>query len=216
MIKLKKKPKPTILVNNEADWVDKYLKLLDGDVTIPSSIKTKYSHKQIKQVLLDETNSKCCYCESKILHIDYGDVEHLLPKSAFPEKFVEWENLSISCGKCNTNKDDYHSRSLALSNPYIDNVEKEYVFAGPIVMSKSDKASKTIRKLELNRVSLIESRSSLIFKIQPFIDSIYKTEDDDLKLMLIEDLIEYKKKDKEYSLMVKNILDLDIIDNVGS
>ena len=30
---------------------------------------------------IDETHGKCAYCESKIKHIDYGDIEHILPKN---------------------------------------------------------------------------------------------------------------------------------------
>ena len=32
---------------------------------------------------------------------------HKLPKSKFPELVCDWENLTIACPKCNTNKGDY-------------------------------------------------------------------------------------------------------------
>lgn len=210
MIKLQKLEKPKILIDNDISWTDLYIKSLNGDTSIPQSIKNKYSHKEIKNILLAETYHKCCYCESKITHIDFGDIEHILPKALFPELYVEWSNLTISCGVCNTNKSDYYSKEFPLSNPYKDNVEEEYIFAGPIVLAKSDKGNKTLKKLQLNRISLIEARTRLIHKIQPFISSINQTNDTDLRRMLIEDLRKYTEIDKEYSLMMKHVFKLEI------
>ena len=46
-------------------------------------------------------HEKCAYCESKITHVDYGDIEHYKPKSKFCELTFEWTNLLFACGICN-------------------------------------------------------------------------------------------------------------------
>jgi uncharacterized protein (TIGR02646 family) len=73
-----------------------------------------YGHPRVKAELLRMQREKCCFCESKITHIDYGDVEHYRPKGAwkqapaaacrFPGYYwlaYEWRNLLLCCGLCN-------------------------------------------------------------------------------------------------------------------
>jgi uncharacterized protein (TIGR02646 family) len=44
----------------------------------------------------------CCYCESSI----GAEVEHVRPKSLYPELTFDWLNLLLVCGSCNTVKND--------------------------------------------------------------------------------------------------------------
>ena len=44
---------------------------------------------------------KCVYCESKITIVTYGAIEHFFPKSVYPELTFDWENLMLSCDRCN-------------------------------------------------------------------------------------------------------------------
>ncbi len=73
-----------------------------------------YAAKSVKSQLIKAQHGKCCFCESCITHIDYGDVEHFRPKSAFRQKSSDplekpgyywlayrWENLFLSCALCN-------------------------------------------------------------------------------------------------------------------
>jgi uncharacterized protein (TIGR02646 family) len=48
-------------------------------------------------------HGKCAYCESKIVHIDYGHIEHFRPKSVytFRRLVFDWNNLFLACAKCN-------------------------------------------------------------------------------------------------------------------
>ncbi len=81
-------------------------------LTIKSDI---YAAPDVKQTLIDMQHSKCCFCESKITHIAYGDVEHFRPKKAVLEDeqlkrpgyywlAYTWENLLFSCELCNRRK----------------------------------------------------------------------------------------------------------------
>ena len=66
-------------------------------------VKKKYDDPLNKEALRKSTSGKCMYCESKMEHISYAHVEHIKPKSKFPELEFEWTNLGFSCQICNTN-----------------------------------------------------------------------------------------------------------------
>ncbi|MDT3498329.1 HNH endonuclease, partial [Bacillus toyonensis] len=116
MISLIKSSKPTILVEKEINWTNELLSFEESGEKVPNHIKGRYRHEEIKEALLKETYAKCAYCESKILHIDYGDIEHIIPKSIFPQKTFLWDNLTIGCAKCNQSKSNYYDDTLPLLN----------------------------------------------------------------------------------------------------
>lgn len=73
-----------------------------------------YGNAAVKTALLNMQHDKCCFCESKISHISYGDVEHYRPKGGFKQTEQEklrtpgyfwlaydWENLLLCCTLCN-------------------------------------------------------------------------------------------------------------------
>jgi uncharacterized protein (TIGR02646 family) len=75
---------------------------------------TIYGHKTVKDILKKAQHDKCCFCESKVTHISYGDVEHFRPKAGARQKrgaslerpgyywlAYEWSNLFFSCQLCN-------------------------------------------------------------------------------------------------------------------
>jgi uncharacterized protein (TIGR02646 family) len=76
-------------------------------------IYSVYSTAEIKKQLSLLSNNKCAYCESFVLAIDDGDVEHFRPKgevtlenktSLKPGYYwmgADWENLFLSCKHCN-------------------------------------------------------------------------------------------------------------------
>ena len=73
-----------------------------------------YAHKTVKDKLQLIQHNKCCFCESRIDHISFGDVEHFRPKAGYRQKAsdslarpgyywlaYEWNNLLLSCQLCN-------------------------------------------------------------------------------------------------------------------
>lgn len=52
----------------------------------------------------------CNYCENN----EATDVEHIYPKSLFPERAFRWDNYLLSCGTCNTK---YKSDGFAVFDP---------------------------------------------------------------------------------------------------
>ena len=51
-------------------------------------------------IILCSGARRCCYCEDS-----YADeVEHVWPKSLYPERAFQWENYLYVCGACNVPK----------------------------------------------------------------------------------------------------------------
>ena len=80
-----------------------------------------YSHRSVKNALLEAQRWKCCYCETKFRASSYGAVEHFRPKGAvrqhsngeleYPGYYwlaYDWTNLLVACNRCNTT----HKRNL--------------------------------------------------------------------------------------------------------
>lgn len=73
-----------------------------------------YGHADVKHALRAAQHDKCCFCESKVSHVAFGDVEHFRPKARCrrddDDAFVhpgyfwlayEWTNLLYCCEQCN-------------------------------------------------------------------------------------------------------------------
>ncbi|MFD0672655.1 HNH endonuclease [Cohnella sp. GCM10027633] len=203
-----KAEKPDILVEKEIEWTQELMNYVTLNTKIPDSVKARYRHHEIKDALLTETKNKCAYCESKITHIDHGDIEHIEPKSKVPNKTFMWSNLTIGCTKCNQNKLDYFDENLPLINPYIDTPEDKIKFVGPIPFPKDGdvRADLTIRLLKLDRPELIERRIDHINLLKPLIKEYQITDNPTLRRMVLEDLLKYTKPDKEFTLMADHLL----------
>ena len=120
MIKLEKLQEPDVLRINSDRWTKELLASKDEDVKI--KIKAKWNHRDIKTVLKKETHEKCAYCESKPLHVTFGDIEHICPKSRRFELAYKWDNLTLACEVCNGNKGSAED----LVDPYIDDLPSKF------------------------------------------------------------------------------------------
>ncbi len=73
-----------------------------------------FGHESVKKKLIEIQNDKCCFCESKVTSISYGDIEHFRPKAGYQQHDQEtlnrpgyywlaydWSNLLFSCEVCN-------------------------------------------------------------------------------------------------------------------
>jgi len=73
-----------------------------------------YGAKSIKSALLRAQHGKCAFCESKVSHVAYGDIEHFRPKAGYQQRATdglqrpgyywlayEWTNLLFACQICN-------------------------------------------------------------------------------------------------------------------
>lgn len=128
----------------------------------------------------------CSYCEQN----EAGDIEHIHPKSFFPEKTFEWENYLLACKQCNSGykldkchvldnnneiiivkrKEEPPYKTLAFINPRVEHPENfmilsldsfEFELLPGMDKKDSNKANSTLQILELNqRDVLLKTRQS--------------------------------------------------------
>lgn len=209
MIKLKKRAKPNVLVQNEQSWTTEYVNCIKNGETPSDTVKYRYKHRDIKKELEKETHGKCAYCESKITHTEYGDIEHILPKNknARPDLYVNWNNLTLACTLCNRDgKRDYYDPKAPLVNPYIDDPDDCFIFVGNIIHYKNAQGKRTIEIIKLNRAALAAQRKEILDGIQKLFDIWNNTSDIETKNALRTTLKNYCSPDKEYSAFARHFL----------
>lgn len=211
MIKLTKGPKPQILIDNADQWTAEYLAYLSAGQKPSDTIAHRYNHTDIKASLETETHEKCAYCESKFKHIDFGDIEHILPKkkTARPDLYVEWNNLTLACEVCNRiNKKDYYDPQIPLINPYIDNPDNYFLFIGAIISAKDNNTRGYITEstLDLNRSDLVVRRNERLQSINKLLFSWSQASNPTIKSTLANELKRECAPDKEYSAFVRHFL----------
>lgn len=211
MRKLTKLGKPQILIDNADIWTKEYCDCLRAGKSPSKEISTRYNEDSIKERLERETNGKCAYCESKIKHISYGDIEHILPKNkeARPDLYVEWSNLTLACEQCNrSGKRTYYNPQLLLINPYVDEPDEHFLNMGPLIMpiKGDDRAYITKQALKLNRSALVEQRTERIESVEVLLNCWEKEERQSVKAILEEQLHNEYSDDKEYTSTIKEYL----------
>lgn len=166
MIRLNKHEKPAVLAANEVAWTAEYQAYVAGGRRPPEP--ARYRHADIKEAIQRETCDKCAYCESKVPHTYFGDVEHISPKSRVPELVVTWGNLTFVCAQCNNKKRDYYDPDDPLIHPYDDEPAEHLKFYGPVCfeIAGDAKGRSSVVNLDLSRGSLVERRGDRLEKIQ--------------------------------------------------
>lgn len=213
MIKVTRSPKPTVLERNQAVWT----RALLGTTTAAQrkTAENKYRHREVKETLVKMFHGKCAYCESKVLHIDYGHIEHFRPKSRaeFRDLAFDWENLLLSCPICNgaEYKGDHFPDVVEdgpLVNPCDDNPDDhfEFVFDSTArlatIIGKTPRGRTTEKLLGLNRPDLRAYRSKSIMTL--YVLSDYSVTDP-VARALLEDAC---KDDAEYAAFARKLQEL--------
>jgi 5-methylcytosine-specific restriction endonuclease McrA len=205
MIRLQRQPMPEPLATEVRERSDQFRQLLAAGAKIPDALLDAYKIPPLKQHLRVETGDKCAYCESKIPHVDYGDVEHILAKDSRPELRLTYENLTYACSVCNTKKGKYFDEKTPLLNPFIDEPQEHLFAAGPMVLRKptSDRGHVTQKRLELNRMALIEKRAERLEAMAGLIDQATRTENPGVREVLLDQIAQECASDKEYAFIVR-------------
>ena len=172
MIRMSKGSEPKILFDNHKKWTTSLLIQLASSKKPNASLATKYRHKKIKEALVQETKGKCVYCESKILHIHHGDVEHILPKSIYANQTFTWQNLTLACEICNQNKSNNDPNLNFILNPYLHDPAMHIRFAGPWLVATTNEGENTKVLLDLNRTPLYEKRLERMQGIESILKKI--------------------------------------------
>lgn len=202
MIHLSKGPAPVWLETNRDDLTNTYS-------TAPNDSKpAPWRAPVVLESLRAESYNKCIYCESIIDDVSYAAVEHIRPKSLFPELVLSWHNLGLVCQRCNTNKGNYWSESaeLQLLDPFVDDASQHLEFVGPLIFPYQDSSRgiNTIRKLKFDtRDDLVLSKMKRIQELERRI-RLWKAElRSEYKKLLAEDIQDSLETTREYSASLK-------------
>lgn len=203
MIKLIKGPMPHVLQTKGAGWTQIVRDKLAANEPLTKTEKSRYSHPDIKAAILAETFGKCAYCESKLRHVAYGDVEHITAKNNDPELWFSWHNLTLACDICNTNK----GAKGSLIDPYGQDPEQRIVFFGhaALPVPGDEEAALTIRFLDLNRDELVGKRQERIEYLYKFLSAIAQTSNPELKEILRADFELELEDNKEYVALSRSL-----------
>jgi len=187
------------------------IKLVRPKCPYPAALERgDYKHDKNKTALKESTHGKCMYCESKILAVTYGDVEHILPKAkgAYPHLEFEWDNLGFVCAQCNNRKRDRFDTSHPHINPYDDDPADYFVALYNMIFSyrENERGELTIRDVELNRTELIEQRGARMQVIRNAILAVKGRENPTLRMSAFAELKKEADPDKEYSFFVGALL----------
>jgi uncharacterized protein (TIGR02646 family) len=117
---------------------------------------------EIRELLLEEFDHRCAYCDST-LQASMGHIDHFYPKSSFPKKAFEWNNLILSCQVCNTSKCDrfpvdVSGNSLLIYPGFDDPNQHIKELDNGLLVGVTEKGEITINLLQLNRPYLVDSR----------------------------------------------------------
>ncbi len=147
--------------------------------------KNLYKVGSVQKKLNEIYYLKCAYCEQKLLDAP-KHTEHYRPKDTYYWLAYSWDNLLLSCGSCNSSKNDdfeiknnmviYKNEKFIdihqlgksydkIEEPFIINPEKDDVLEyikydlDAIVSSNNDRVKYTIEKAcNLNRQELVQKR----------------------------------------------------------
>ncbi|MXZ91547.1 MAG: HNH endonuclease [Chloroflexi bacterium] len=95
------------------------------------------SHSSIRDEILGSAhNGACPYCNSATV----DTLDHVLPKTVYPEFSVLAQNLVPSCGTCNRKKGStcFHSSGLNLMHPYFTKVPNDAILVVDVVVTNQE------------------------------------------------------------------------------
>ncbi|MEH1923079.1 retron system putative HNH endonuclease [Nostoc sp.] len=145
--------------------------------------------------LLQEQGFICCYCGRRI-NTDDRHLEHLKPRTTYPQSALEYTNILASCQKdtvrkeplhCGKIKDKWYDDNLMISPLDVNCAEFfRYTDDGQILATNNSEkqlaAETTIDKLALNIDKLKDLRAKALEPILEIINTITEEERQDLIL----------------------------------
>lgn len=187
------------------------IKLERPDCPNPQALEGgNYNHPDNKAALKTASNNKCMYCESDVLTVDHGEIEHFRPKSIYENLTYDWENLGFVCHRCNHAKLAKFDEETPYIDPYSEDPQNHIVFCGfeAKPLRQCERGELTILDLKLNRPDLRENRIEKLKEIDAFIAAWKNKTNTTLKQRALTQLIQLAQPGNEYSSMVKSYLRL--------
>jgi hypothetical protein len=195
---------PKILTQNSSFWTADYVAAaVEGN----GGSKERWRHDDIRHALLRDSRQKCMYCESRVADVGFPNVEHVLPKSRFPEDAHRWSHLGLACVVCNVAKGDYWSSTEPVIDPYTEDPADYLVFHGDFVTAITGSVRGRVSriKLDLQRPALVASRLARLEAVLKALEE-WDVATGPLKKMLADE-IERDVDEGEYSASVYSVLE---------
>ncbi|WP_296942979.1 hypothetical protein [uncultured Massilia sp.] len=146
-------------------------------------ITAAYRSAEVKNQLVQTHFGKCAYCETRILSVSHGDVEHFRPKAKYSGESqaglgyfwlaYDWRNLFLACDMCNeTYKGTYFalmpavegliapSNRLQVGEDVETNLEENAVLIDPAV--ENPRAYLAFDVVTGEAVSVVDERVSVV------------------------------------------------------
>jgi len=159
MISLRRLDEPSVLKENKAKWLARYLEdRAKSPGKRPSS--SQYAHAEVVQTLEAMSFHKCFYCEQSTKA--GNEVDHYIEVAEDPGQAFEWTNLYLTCGGgrhgCNNkiaNASLPVANCLDPCNP-ADRPEDHLTFDDELIRARDSSARglQTIQKYRLDRPGL--------------------------------------------------------------
>ena len=121
------------------------------------------NYRAYKPWLRDDFYFQCIYCRCKEVWDSMGhhvySVDHLRPKSQYPQDALNYENLLYSCVRCNTLKGDAH---IAVDPCKVGLGEYLILSDSGLIRPRNRDGTIIIEVLRLNRPELLSFRKHLM------------------------------------------------------
>lgn len=141
------------------DWVPTYTNLQKPEKPL------------LHRTLIDEQEGLCCYCQSMVTPAD-SHIEHLQPRTLYPELQLDYDNLLCSCGRPHgaASMPDHCGHAKAEKElpitPLQPDCDVHFIYSSDGTISPADEldtaAAETIRILKLNSEELVAGRKATI------------------------------------------------------
>ncbi|MBP7864215.1 HNH endonuclease [bacterium] len=216
MIKIVKSPEPNVLKNSGSKWLQKVVTKKAAGEPIRDIVYDKFRrNKEIKITVVKDSFGKCSYCESKILAVSHGDIDHIIPLDADHTLAFEWQNLVLSCTKCNFEKLAYFSKTDPLLNPLQDEPSEHLLSEDHWIRGiPNTKGPTTEIEVGLNRGGLIEDRQEHLENLKNAITywKVLKAQNDPLMELAKRQILCAQERNKEYLFMKSNHVKNDCVE----
>ena len=149
----------------------------EGSSGAASGEPSPWKREDVKSALIAESHGKCVYCESKLRHVTFGDVEHRRPKSQFPNEVLAWVNLGLACAVCNNAKSDQWSENSPIVWPFVDDPSEHVTFVRAFVSGRTARGKTTVAHTLLDRLELFEQRQRVVDDVVLQLDGVRRIAD---------------------------------------
>lgn len=210
MKNVKRPAKPKSLTNNASKWKKQLLEEIEkhgGNASkVDKKLFDKYNKSDVKETLASMYDELCCYCEGKVAIVEYGHIEHRKPKRKFPESTYDWNNLHLSCTRCNTSKGNKYSKRYPILDAVEDvPIEEHLTYTidedGVWPTSVTQRGETTVDHADLHRDPYRRKLNQLCVHVTNLIRQIKTSPTYDMNAKMMKKLLKYRCKGEHGSLI---------------